>query len=70
MRSDEVRWELGERVLRDGLYVPGAFVVVYAAVLGWKRLVKALTPAPSERPALLALPPPQRLLPPPRDEER
>ena len=42
MEKDEVRWELGERVMRDNSFVPGLFIFVYAAVIGWKHLVRLL----------------------------
>lgn len=35
--DDEIRWELGERVINRGAwYTPMGFVLVYAAVIGWK----------------------------------
>lgn len=72
MGDDEVRWELGERVMAEGWYVPGLFVFVYGAVIGWKHTKRAIARlASSGRRAggrQLALPPPRLALPPPRDE--
>lgn len=40
MDEEEVRWELGERVLHNGPVVFGGFVFVYAFVIGWKHLMR------------------------------
>lgn len=68
--SDELRWELGEAVMNDSRFVPGGFIFVYGAVIGWKWCARAarrgwrkMKPAP-----LLRLPPPLKALPPPRSE--
>lgn len=40
MEEEEVRWELGERVMARSAYVAGGFILVYAVVMGWKHLVR------------------------------
>lgn len=68
---DELRWELGERVMRNGWAVPGGFVFVYGAVIGYKWSVRALRRCFAARQApapLLRLPPPLKALPPPDGE--
>ena len=42
MPDQEVRWELGEAVLNNNKAVPGGFIFVYAAVIGWKHLARAV----------------------------
>lgn len=65
MESDELRWELGERVMRESWAVPGLFIFVYAGVIGWKWCARAVRRGFGARP--LRLPPPVKALPAPRD---
>jgi hypothetical protein len=41
--QDEIRWPLGEAVMQNNRFVPGAFIFVYAAVIGWKHLRRLVT---------------------------
>lgn len=34
----EIRWEEGEAIYRDAWFVPGFFIMIFAAVIGWKHL--------------------------------
>jgi hypothetical protein len=73
MADDEIRWELGERIVRDGQFVPGLFVFFYAGVIGWKWIARAVRRrwAALRKPArLLQLPPPLKALPPPDPQSR
>lgn len=53
---EPVRWEVGEAIVAKNPMVPGLFVFMYAAVIGWKLLVSAI---PRRQEPLLALPPPR-----------
>lgn len=67
--NDEIRWELGERVMASNGFVPGLFIFYYAGVIGVKWTARAarrcwarIAPKPAR---LLQLPPPLKALPPP-----
>lgn len=60
VKEPEIRWPLGEAVMQNNRFVPGGFIFVYGAVIGWKHLARLFRrPA---RPTLLALPPPDDAL--------
>ena len=76
--TDEIRWRLGEQILATGYYVPGIFVFVYGAVIGWKHLARAIgrlgssgfravAPRLALPRRMLALPPPCDAAPRPQD---
>lgn len=41
---EPIRWEAGDRLYKEASWLPGLFVFVYAAVIGWKWLVRLLSP--------------------------
>lgn len=41
--KEPVRWEVGERIFAEARAVSGLFVFVYAAVIGWKWVVREVS---------------------------
>jgi hypothetical protein len=44
---------VGEKIYAENILVPGAFVFVYAAVIGWKHLARQLRRLRPRKPLLL-----------------
>jgi hypothetical protein len=70
MADEGLRWEVGEALHKEALFLPFVFYWIWGGVIAWKWSARAARRCFARPASLLRLPPPLLALPPPCVEER